>query len=341
MFRSATFRLTMWYVAIVVAVSLIFSAVVYHFATHALATGLHDQTLRIFREFPVFNNNPALSPGPDLHAGNHRILLRLIDFNIVVLLFASFASYFLARRTLEPIEAAHEQQKRFTADVSHELRTPLTALKMGSEVALIGHESTKPELRAALQSNLEEANKMEVLINNLLRLTKLDAQQVTLDFKQLSAKDLVEEALSLVDGAATTKHVTYENSVRATGLYGDRDCLVQLLVILLDNAIKYSPDKATIHVGSKRAQNILSISIRDEGVGINPEALPHVFERFYRADTARTAGDTDGYGLGLSIAKMIADVHNGTVTLSSTVGSGTIATLTLPTDLEVKTHSVE
>src|SRR5690349_10918291 len=123
MFRSATFQLTLWYLALVMAISLTFSGVLYQVATDELARGLHSETERIFLQFPVFDNSPMLRTGPDYDRGTHRILLRLVGFNIIVLFTAGFASYWLARRTLEPIEEAHEQQKRFTADVSHELRT--------------------------------------------------------------------------------------------------------------------------------------------------------------------------------------------------------------------------
>ena len=330
MFRSATFKLTLWYLAMVVAISLIFSGVVYHFATHELATGLHSQTQRIFREFPVFDNDPAFQPGPDLRASNHRILLRLIDFNIVVFIFAGFGSYLLARRTLEPIEVAHEQQKRFTADVSHELRTPLTALRMESEVALMNDQTTKQELRDALGSNLEEAAKMEVLINNLLRLTKLDANQVATNFRTLSTLALSNEAIGHIEKTAKHRHITIKNEARDIAFSGDQDSLVQLLVILLDNALKYSPEKSTLYITTLKHDDTVNIIVRDEGQGIAPEALPHVFDRFYRADTSRTNSSEQGYGLGLSIAKLIADIHHGSLTISSKLKAGTTVTITLP-----------
>jgi signal transduction histidine kinase len=168
MFRSATFKLTLWYIAIVMAISLAFSVVLYHEATSELIRGLHGQMEHIFNQFPVFEGDPSLlRPAPDYTAAVHRILIRLVGFNAIVFVGAGLSSYWLARRTLEPIEEAHEQQKRFTADVSHELRTPLTALKMESEVALMNRNSTAPELRQTLTSNLEEVAKLEALINNL------------------------------------------------------------------------------------------------------------------------------------------------------------------------------
>jgi len=330
----------MWYLAIVMVISICFSFAVYHFATNELSFGLQHQTQRIFHRFPVFNNDPFLeSQGQDISTGAHHIIWQLVYFNILVFVGAGFASYFLARRTLQPIEVAHEQQKRFTADVSHELRTPLTSLKMGSEVALMDPAASKKELREALESNLEDAAKMDMLINNLLRLTKLDADTAQSAFVPVKTAGLVETALAQTKKIAEQKDITIVTSSKNVSLLGDGDALVQLLVILLDNAIKYSPEHSTVHVEATTHQDVLQLSVRDSGQGITPEALPHVFDRFYRADNARTKTNHDGYGLGLSIAKLIADKHNGTITLTSSVGKGTTATIQLPILKKVATTS--
>lgn len=330
MFRSATFKLTMWYLAIVMAISLAFSAILYQVTTGELDRGLNHETEQIFDEFPVFQNSPYLRPGKEYQDSSHRILLRLISFNLVVLVGAGYASYWLARRTLKPIEAAHEQQKRFTADVSHELRTPLTAIHMESEVALLNPKASAQELRSVLQSNLEETAKLDALVNNLLRLTRLEAEELQQTFSELSAPVVAAAALTTVAATAKAKKIKFENQVKDVPLYGDEANLVQLLVILLDNAIKYSPKGSTVELKSGPGKDHTTLTVVDHGVGIEREALEHVFDRFYRADNARNKSDGQGYGLGLSIAQMIAELHNGTVTLHSQVGKGTSATITLP-----------
>ncbi len=331
MFRSATFKLTMWYLALVMAISLIFSLVLYHVTTGELSRSLHRETERIFTQFPVFQDDPFLKSSPDYSNGAHRILLRLVGFNIVVLFGAGFSSYWLARRTLEPIEAAHEQQKRFTADVSHELRTPLTALRMESEVALLNRQTSKQELRQTLTSNLEEVTKLEALVNNLLRLTQLEADTLQQYFSSLEADAIAQEALDQVQKVAQLRNITLKNSVHSAPVEGDHDSLVQLLIILLDNAIKYSPEGATITLTSRRDGDHIKLSVQDHGVGIERAALEHVFDRFYRADGSRNkAINTEGFGLGLSIAKMITDVHHGSITVASRPGHGTTATVSLP-----------
>lgn len=333
MFRSATFKLTMWYLAIVMAISLMFSIVLYTVATGELSRELNRETARIYTQFPVFENSPVLNTGVDYDTGAHNILARLIGFNIVVLVSAGFASYWLARRTLEPIEIAHEQQKRFTADVSHELRTPLTALKMESEVALMNKQASKEELRQTLTSNLEEAGKLESLINSLLRLTRLEAGELQQAFHKLSADKLAAAAIAQIKPLATERQIKIINQTKAKAVYGDEDSLVQLLVILLDNAIKYSPHDSTITITTGGKGELTDISIQDHGIGIEPAQLDRVFDRFYRADNSRrkVAGSgSEGFGLGLSIAKMIADLHHGSITISSQVGQGTTATVQLP-----------
>lgn len=332
MFRSATFKLTMWYLAIVMAISLVFSAVIYHIATNELDRGLSRESLRISRQFPVFQGTPLLQPNQDYSSSAHRILLQLVSFNVIVLVGAGWASYWLARRTLQPIEEAHEQQKRFTADVSHELRTPLTALKMESEVALMNPKNGKKELRGTLASNLEEITKLEDLINNLLRLTRLEAGELEQQFEPLDSQIIAQEAIEQVTKQAAERNITIESNIKSARLLGDRTSLVQLLVILLDNAIKYSSSGSSISLTAHAANQHVLFEVVDHGQGIEREALEHVFDRFYRGqqNASRNKSQAEGYGLGLSIAKMIADIHAGTIIVSSQIGHGTTATVSLP-----------
>jgi signal transduction histidine kinase len=325
-FRSATFKLTMWYLAIVMAISFLFSVILYHDAGAELARGIHRESLRISTQFPVFQNNPMLNGTNDYAEATHHLLLRLIAFNILVLVTAGLASYLLARRTLSPIEQAQVQQQRFTADVSHELRTPLTALRMESEVALLNDKASSSELRTTLVSNLEEVAKLESLINNLLRLTHLEEAELRHNFTAISTRSIVDEAVGQVAKAAEVRGITLSQTVTDGQLNGDHDSLVQLLVILLDNAIKYSHGGGEVQLVAESG----TLRVSDSGAGIDADALEHIFERFYRADTSRNKTTTEGYGLGLSIAKMIADIHHADITLASQPGQGTTATVTFP-----------
>jgi two-component system sensor histidine kinase CiaH len=336
MFRSATFKLTMWYLALVVAISLVFSIVLYRVATGELAYGLSRETARIFNQYPIFDNSPMLRSQPYDTFAAHRILLKLILFNIIVFFFSGFASYWLARRTLEPIEVAHEQQKRFTADVSHELRTPLTALKMESEVALMNPATNIEDLRETLESNLEEVAKLETLINNLLRLTRLEANELQHNFSSIDLQDVMNKVLEEAKKPAELRNIRLDTSINGGKLLGDSDSLVQMVYILVDNALKYSPVKSDIHIKSDIKDNQAIITIKDEGPGIDQASLKRVFDRFYRADNSRNKTEVNGFGLGLSIAKMIADIHNGDIVLSSRTGKGTTAQITIPTNNSIR-----
>ena len=329
-YKSATVKLTAWYLVLVMTISVIFSGVVYYFATSALMSSLSQQARRIYQLYPVFSGNPMFEGNRDVTTGSHEILLDLIYFNILVLVAAGFASYWLAQRTLRPIQASSEKQKRFVADASHELRTPVTSLKMSTEVALLDKSLSKEELRAALQSNLEETDKLDSLLNNLLRLSQLESGEIRDNFIVLSVTNLTATALDRVKQRAEAKHITVDNDAKDVSVMGDSESLVQLLVILLDNAIKYSPEKSTVTISSSHHKHETTISIIDPGVGIEPTALEHVFDRFYRADKAR--GGSNGFGLGLSIAQHIADLHDGSISITSALGKGTQATIHLPND---------
>ena len=331
LFSSATLKLTLSYLGIMAAICLMFSAAIYHFAGDELQHSLYRQSQRISNEFPGFDFDPALRPARDFNEGSHHILLNLLYFNIAVLIMAGFASYGLARWTLRPIQESHEQQERFTADVSHELRTPLTSLKTTSEVALLDSAASKMSLKKALESNLEDATKLELLVNNLLRLTRLEATELQQHFTSVNLSAVADHAVSGLRDAAAAKSIAIVNTVpkQITAL-GDQPSLEQLLTILIDNAVKYSAPGGSVELSAEKVDNKAIITLVDHGAGIAKADLLHVFERFYRADSARSGGEHAGFGLGLSIAKHIADVHNGRLQLTSQPGVGTTAHLELP-----------
>lgn len=316
---------------IIAVICIGFSGFLYKVATDDLALGLSRQSERISNNFPVFLNSPYLHNTADLHETRKHLLQNLALLNLIVLTASGFASYALARRTLRPIEAAHEQQKRFTADVSHELRTPLTALKMESEVALLDTTATKAELRAIIASNVEEAEKLTNLVSNLLRLSQLDAMDRSKLLTSIPLADPLQAAVSQMAPVAEAKQITLSTSpLQTIAVRGDSALLTQLFVLLLDNAIKYSPAKSTVSIEISTHDGSAIISISDNGPGIAKADLEHIFDRFYRADTARSS-ETGGFGLGLSIAKLIADNHNASISLTSQPGKGTVARLHIAT----------
>jgi signal transduction histidine kinase len=237
------------------------------------------------------------------------------------------------RRANEKLEATLESQRRFVADASHELRTPLTTVR-GNASLLRRFERLTPEDRAAaVQQIVAESERMSRLVNDLLTLARADAGQL-LDRQPVSIGQLLDDvALQgkvLADGKVAVSVVRLADAE----VLGDADALRQLLLILVDNAIKYTPTGGSVTLGlngheskTGEAGPRVRISVVDTGLGIPAADQPHVFERFYRADRARQAGGT---GLGLAIGKWLAEAHGGTITVESSPGNGSIFTVTLP-----------
>ncbi len=335
MFTSATFRLTASYLGILMAISIIFSVVLYNVSVHEL----HNDLRRQLPYFQQFQTDESLGQGflgfetQQETTAQHRLQIQLILVNLIILVAAGGASYWLARRSLKPIEEALEAQGRFTADASHELRTPLTAMKSEIEVALRDPKLNSKDTKALLASNLEEISKLETLSNGLLRL----AQHNSDDEKAFSAVSLAKISTDAVDRMSAIikrRPVTVFNEVEPTMVWGDRQHLTEVVAILLDNAIKYSPTKSSVRLTSHVQGHFAYLGVHDKGKGISSEDLPHIFDRFYRADTSRSKDKTGGYGLGLSIAQKIAELHGGSIEATSQLGKGSIFTLKLPLSIE-------
>jgi heavy metal sensor kinase len=227
------------------------------------------------------------------------------------------------------LERSFTEVRRFTADASHELRTPLTAIRTEAEVAL-ARPLPPADCQQLLGSILEECDRLTRLTDQLLTLAREDAAAAR------QAHEPVDLA-ALVRGVAETMRPLAEArglSLRAEAggpveTRGDGARLRQVFYNLLDNAIKYTPEGGAVEVGCGRKGRAAVVTVRDTGAGIPPEHLPHVFDRFYRVDKARSR-EQGGTGLGLSIARSIVAAHGGTIELDSTPGRGTTCTVTLP-----------
>ena len=228
---------------------------------------------------------------------------------------------------LASLEQAYQAQQRFVADASHELRAPLTAIQANLELLVRQPTMAPAERQEAVEEAGREARRLARLVSDLLALARADAgvplrrERVELDRVLL---DVLGEARHLARG----QHLEV-GTLEPVLVEGDPDRLKQLLVIPLDNAIKYTPPGGRVTLELRRNDGTAELVVRDRGVGIPPQDLPHVFERFYRADPAR-ARDPGGTGLGLPIARWIARAHGGDVSLASEPGKGTVATIRLP-----------
>jgi heavy metal sensor kinase len=228
------------------------------------------------------------------------------------------------------LERSFAEVRRFTADASHELRTPLTALRTEVEVAL-RRALTPPEHRQVLGNVLEELLRMSRLTDQLLALSRRDAGVEQWNPTPVDLPALAAGVVDTLRPLAEAKGIQLRFAEAPVRVAGDEGRLRQVLINLLDNALKYTPagGSVVVRVGPAVELRLALLVVEDTGVGIAPEHLPHVFDRFYRVDPARGRGE-GGTGLGLSIAQSIVKAHGGMIDMTSTVGCGTVCTVRLP-----------
>jgi len=238
---------------------------------------------------------------------------------------------------LARLERAFVQQRQFMADASHELRTPLHVVRNAAELMLqppAGTERTPHDYRKALGMVDEQARRLTRIVEDMFTLARADAGQRELQTTDFYLEELLVQTTQAAGMLAAHKNVSVtRNSAEETPYHGDEDLLRQMLLNLLDNAVKHTPPGGTVSVRLAQAASGYEITIADTGNGIPLEAQPHIFERFYRADQARTrdhAANGAGAGLGLAIARWIAEAHAGTLTLRQSDANGSIFVATLP-----------
>ncbi|HBC72983.1 MAG: Integral membrane sensor signal transduction histidine kinase [Candidatus Amesbacteria bacterium GW2011_GWB1_47_19] len=330
MFQNARLKLTAWYLLIIMSISLVFSTVIYRVLLNEVTRFAQAQRFRIERRIGPIPIPLIVDPDPDLIIeARHRILLFLILVNSGILISSGVLGYILAGRTLEPISDMVDEQNRFISDASHELKTPLTSLKTAMEVYLRG----KPGLKNAhtlINESISEVDKLQTLSESLLILARHGVPENQLSITKVSLREVIGEAIRKIKPLALKKHIPVNKSGLDAEIEADSSALVNLLVILLDNAVKYSSAKSPVIISSKRNDGSVLITVSDKGPGISAVDLPHIFDRFYRADSSRSRPGPGGYGLGLSIAKQIIASHHGTITVVSRPGSGSAFTIRLP-----------
>ena len=230
---------------------------------------------------------------------------------------------------LERLQKALKRQQQLTSDASHELRAPLTVIQAESSLALQKERETA-EYRQSLETVTQEASHMSQIIDRLLFLARADAGQEQLTLEQINLGNLIQDLGDDVEVLCQQKGLELKTGEMPNFIVkGDRAMLRQLFLNLLDNAIKYTPSGGTVSVNMTTERQRAAVAISDTGIGIPPEDLPHIFERFYRVDKARSRAEGSS-GLGLSICQYIADVHGGRIEVESQMGKGSTFTVRLP-----------
>ena len=261
--------------------------------------------------------------------------LGVVEVAALVVFF--IISLFFSRWALRPVARAWTQQRRFVADASHDLKTPLTVILANTSIALEHPERSVASQSQWLESTQHEAEAMQGLVGDLLALAKMDEEEAAAQsgaarpaFEEVDLSDVLEGEVLQFESVAFERGVKLESQVEpGIELRGNEQRLRRLAGTLIDNACKYVDDGGAVDVSLSRSGKQARLAVRNTGAPISPEDLPHVFDRFYRADKART-GSAGGHGLGLAIARAIAEEHGGTLTVASTQAEGTVFTATLP-----------
>jgi signal transduction histidine kinase len=256
-----------------------------------------------------------------------RLVRQLVLASAVGILLGALASLLMASRSLRPIGKAFQRQREFVADASHELRTPLTLIRTNVEAWLRRASGTD---RVYARNIIDEVEQLNRIVGDLTTLALADAKQLRIDREPIELNSVVNDLMT------QTKPLAEERGVRLRpdldgGVTVDADParVRQLVLILIDNALQHTQAGGQVSIGVMRKNGQARITVADDGEGISPADLPHIFERFYRADKARSR-ENGGSGLGLAIAKWIVDAHRGDISVKSAEGKGTEVAVSLP-----------
>jgi signal transduction histidine kinase len=288
---------------------------------------------------PIIRNNQLVGifySGKDI-SSNYTIremfLILLIGLGILFFGIALWVSYLMSKRAMIPIIRSFKRQKEFAADASHELRTPLSVLLTSIE-ALEMEEEFNEFSKNILATMKDEVKRTTRLVTDLLTLARSDSDEISLRWEKFNLYQSAEQLISSIEPLAKAKQIKLElTSADPLWVYADRERLQQLMYILVDNAIKYTPQDGQVLLSLSTQPDgpspSLMIKIIDTGIGISPEFQERIFDRFYRVDKARSR-ELGSHGLGLSIAKWIVDAHKGKIQVSSELGKGTTFSIKIP-----------
>ena len=321
-------RLALSYLAVIMTLSVLFSGIIYAVTSSQLNRSLppDDHVKQTSEIEDQFNHRLERRDNKT----REMVIMSLVVLNGVMLVFGYWLSLLLARRTLAPIERSIEQQAQFVSNASHELRTPLAALLLSNEIAMRKRVLTDEKARQVLSQNVEEIKKLTNLSNSLLELAK--SENTLNDPELIDISEIIKEVIGQYSQVAKAKQVKiFHNIPDNQKITLQVNAVRQILSILVDNAIKYVPQKVgEVKIWARLNKNSVEFIVKDNGPGISSNDQKRIFERFYRADAARTRTDASGYGLGLAIAKTLADRCGYTIRIKSKPSAGAEFILVIP-----------
>jgi len=333
MFRQTQLKLTLFYSLLFLALFWVFSFGLYFWMDRSFGEGYISRVRQVQQQQHgqnegVFDDKKTtiVTIAGDVALNQLRNIL--ITLNGIFLFVIPVLSWYLAKKSLAPIQIAHEKQKQFVSDASHELRTPISIMTGEIDVALNKERPVK-EYQHILKSNKEELKRLTLLVENLLFLAREDQNSNAKLTESVDMTDLLSTLIVRFKPIYTKKHLAihFQPGEENIVIKGNMSLLRQLFFNLFDNAIKYT-DKGEIRVTLSQEDKYAKVVIKDTGIGISQEHQAQLFDRFYRVDSARSG--TKGYGLGLSICHAVVKRHNGSITLASTPHKGSTFTVLLP-----------
>ncbi|PFD87176.1 two-component sensor histidine kinase [Bacillus anthracis] len=287
---------------------------------------------RYFRTFSLQKNGEIVQIVRDITAEEgmlNTLFLILVIGCSIGSVCAIGIGFFLAGRALVPIQNSWEKQQQFVSDASHELRTPLAVIQSKTDVLFQSPSATIEEKAMDISTISKECRRLSKLVANLLLLARSDSNQIEMDKKTFEMDTLLEEIVDPYKELASYQEKEMILKVEhGISFMGDRERIHQMMVILLDNAMKYTNEGGQIQINCTQTSSSIRIQVKDDGIGVKEEDIPKLFDRFYQGDKARST--SEGAGLGLSIANWIVEKHYGKISVESQLGEGTCFEVILP-----------
>ena len=289
--------------------------------------GRTTNVMMVSKYLKISGVNHRLYVGKDvtvMYSGLQKSTYILIFLGVVALIVAALFSYFMAGRAIIPLKEAYEKQRQFAADASHELRTPLAVVMASADLLLMDQTIKSPFLKQVIEDVKSEVQKMSKLVSDLLMVARSDNNALKVTIKKFDLGEMLNQNIRMMRPLAEKKSIKLSGeNIQKVEMQADEQKIKQLILILVDNAIKYTPEGGDVTVGIESIDDSkVTFFVRDSGIGIAKEDQDKVFERFYRVDKARSR-EIGGNGLGLSIASEIVRLHEGKISVESELGQGT------------------
>lgn len=340
-FSSARVKLTIWYTLVLAMISVGLSSLYYLRTLQIIEMQYHQLNRRLSGQ-PGQMRVPRQSPQEWTLPENHQEILlsefnsirselfqKILTINLLIIVAGAGGSFILSGKTLQPIKLALDKQKQFVTDAAHELKTPLTALQTSIEVNLMDKKNNQ-DTKRVLKENLEDVVRLNSLTGRLLKLSHTEENGQSGNRKVIDLLMISELALKKMKPVASKKNIKLNidtGPYKNIKVFGDEESLLEAIIILLDNAIKYSQKNSNIILKTSQQKRMGIVEVSDQGIGIAKKDIDKIFDRFYQSDTSRQKKfdkQTGGYGLGLALAKQIVENHGGKIEVDSQLGKGSV-----------------